>query len=42
MNTAPPRGRLYGAAINAPLLGAKLILERKDKLPEPFTPERSD
>lgn len=31
-------GRLYGAAINAPLLGAKLILERKDKLPEPFTP----
>lgn len=31
-------GRLYGAAINAPLLGAKLILERKAKLPEPFTP----
>lgn len=31
-------GRLYGAAINAPLLGAQLILERKDKLPEPFTP----
>lgn len=31
-------GRLYGAAINAPLMGAQLILERKDKLPEPFTP----
>lgn len=31
-------GRLYGAAINAPLMGAKLILERKEKLPEPFTP----
>lgn len=31
-------GRLYGAAINAPLLGAKLIMERRDKLPEPFTP----
>lgn len=31
-------GRLYGAAINAPLMGAKLILERKNKLPEPFTP----
>ncbi len=31
-------GRLYGAAINAPLMGAKLILERKDKLPEPFKP----
>lgn len=30
--------RLYGAATNAPLMGAKLILERKDKLPEPFTP----
>ena len=30
--------RLYGAAINAPLMGARLILERKDKLPEPFTP----
>jgi putative DNA primase/helicase len=29
--------RLYGAAINAPLLGARLILERKQKLPEPFT-----
>jgi len=31
-------GRLYGAAINAPVMGAQLILERKDKLPEPFTP----
>lgn len=31
-------GRLYGAAINAPLLGARLILDRKEKLPEPFTP----
>ena len=31
-------GRLYGAAINAPLMGAKLILERKNTLPEPFTP----
>ncbi|MBT8766297.1 YfjI family protein [Metapseudomonas boanensis] len=31
-------GRLYGAAINAPLMGARLILARKDKLPEPFTP----
>lgn len=30
--------RLYGAAINAPLMGAKLILDRKAKLPEPFTP----
>ena len=30
--------RLYGAAINAPLMGARLILERKEKLPEPFTP----
>ncbi|MGY8819839.1 MAG: YfjI family protein [Pseudomonadales bacterium] len=30
--------RLYGAAINAPLMAAKLIQERKDKLPEPFTP----
>lgn len=30
--------RLYGAAINAPLLGARLILERQKKLPEPFTP----
>lgn len=30
--------RLYGAAINAPLLGARLILERQQKLPEPFTP----
>ncbi|MFV3327120.1 YfjI family protein [Pseudomonas sp. NY15372] len=29
--------RLYGAAINAPLLGARLILERIQKLPEPFT-----
>jgi hypothetical protein len=29
--------RLYGAAINAPLLGAKLILERQQKLSEPFT-----
>ncbi len=29
--------RLYGAAINAPLLGAQLILERQQKLPEPFT-----
>lgn len=29
--------RLYGAAINAPLMGARLIMERKDKLPEPFT-----
>lgn len=29
--------RLYGAAINAPLLGAWLILERQKKLPEPFT-----
>lgn len=29
--------RLYGAAINAPLMGAQLILDRKDKLPEPFT-----
>lgn len=29
--------RLYGAAINAPLLGARLILERQQKLPEPFT-----
>lgn len=31
-------GRLYGAAINASLLGAQLIVDRKDKLPEPFTP----
>lgn len=30
--------RLYGAAINAPVLGARLILERQQKLPEPFTP----
>lgn len=30
--------RLYGAAINAPLLGARLIHERREKLPEPFTP----
>lgn len=30
--------RLYGAAINASLMGAKLIQERKSKLPEPFTP----
>ncbi|WP_423812428.1 YfjI family protein [Pseudomonas asiatica] len=29
--------RLYGAAINAPLLGARMILERQRKLPEPFT-----
>lgn len=29
--------RLYGAAINAPLLGARLLLERRQKLPEPFT-----
>lgn len=29
--------RLYGAAINAPLLGARLILERQQRLPEPFT-----
>lgn len=29
--------RLYGAAINAPFLGARLILERQQKLPEPFT-----
>ncbi|MBX9763461.1 MAG: DUF3987 domain-containing protein, partial [Pseudomonadaceae bacterium] len=29
--------RLYGAAINAPLLGARLLLERQQKLPEPFT-----
>lgn len=31
-------GRMYGAAINAPLIGAQLILSRRDKLPEPFTP----
>lgn len=31
-------GRLYGVAINAPLMGAALILERQDKLPAPFTP----
>lgn len=31
-------GRLYGAAINAPQLSAKLILDRKIKLPEPFKP----
>lgn len=31
-------GRLYGAAINAPVMGAQLILERKGRLPEPFTP----
>ncbi|UVE18192.1 YfjI family protein [Pseudomonas sp. LS44] len=31
-------GRVYGAAINASLLGARLILERRRKLPEPFTP----
>jgi len=30
--------RLYGPATNAPLLGARLILERQWKLPEPFTP----
>lgn len=29
--------RLYGSAINAPLLGARLILERRQKLPQPFT-----
>ena len=29
--------RLYGAAINAPLIAARLILERQQKLPEPFT-----
>ncbi|MGN8276424.1 hypothetical protein [Pseudomonas sp. SMN5] len=29
--------RLYGAAINAPLLGARLLLERQQKFPEPFT-----
>lgn len=29
--------RLYGAAINTPLLGARLLLERQQKLPEPFT-----
>ncbi|MGV8637575.1 hypothetical protein ACV35N_36700, partial [Pseudomonas aeruginosa] len=29
--------RLYGSAINAPLLGARLILERRHKLPQPFT-----
>lgn len=29
--------RLYGSAINAPLLGARMILERQRKLPEPFT-----
>lgn len=29
--------RLYGAAIHAPLIAARLILERRDKLPEPFT-----
>jgi hypothetical protein len=29
--------RLYGAAINAPLLGARLLLERQQKLPDPFT-----
>ena len=33
-------GRLYGAAINAPLMAAKLIIDRKDKLPEPFTPRQ--
>lgn len=30
--------RLYGAAINAPLMGAQLILSRRHKLSEPFTP----
>lgn len=30
--------RFYGAAINAPLMGAKIIFERRKKLPEPFTP----
>jgi putative DNA primase/helicase len=34
-------GRLYGAAINAPLMGARLIYERRDKLPEPFTPRET-
>ncbi|NNA91281.1 YfjI family protein [Pseudomonas brenneri] len=29
--------RLYGAVINAPLLGARMILERQQKLSEPFT-----
>ena len=29
--------RLYGAAINAPLIAARLILERQQKLPEAFT-----
>ncbi len=31
-------GRLYGAAINAPLMGARLIYDRKNKLPHPFAP----
>ncbi|MFJ2385398.1 YfjI family protein [Pseudomonas protegens] len=31
-------GRVYGAAIHAPLVGARLIHERRNKLPEPFTP----
>lgn len=31
-------GRLYGTAINAPILGARLILDRRGRLPEPFTP----
>lgn len=30
--------RLYGASIHAPLIAARLILQRRDKLPEPFTP----
>ncbi|MCQ2044994.1 Protein of unknown function [Stutzerimonas kunmingensis] len=30
--------RLYGSVINAPLIGARTILDRKEKLPEPFTP----
>lgn len=30
--------RLYGSVINAALIGARTILDRKEKLPEPFTP----
>jgi len=30
--------RLYGAAINAAITGARLIHDRRKKLPEPFTP----
>lgn len=30
--------RLYGSVINAPLIGARTILDRREKLPEPFTP----